>query len=357
MVLAQLDVRRVTLADYPIARAILLSLLLHALLFATTEIGYQAGLWKATMLFAKEQAQLDKEQARRLLAQRQKEQAAQEPPLLFVEVDPSQESTEPPPDAKYYSSLSSRAANPQPQNDTDTPKIDGRQEHVPQTLDRARPEPQPLQPTPPKPPQPEPLQPQLTEKPPEPQPEPQPLQPAPPPEPVQKPGDLAYLKPREEVQPAPPSQPAATAPKPAPPSRIRRLADLARPKAGMAGEKVKQKGGVKRFALEPSFDVRATPFGAYDAQIIAAIQKRWYDLLDAHESPGNYTGKVVVEFRLNSDGHVTDLRVNDSDVGEIPTLLCQRAVQDPAPFAKWPPDLRRLVGKDYREVRFTFYYN
>jgi len=38
-------------------------------------------------------------------------------------------------------------------------------------------------------------------------------------------------------------------------------------------------------------------------------------------------------------------------------LLCQQAIQDPSPFDKWPSDLRRLVGADYREVRFTFYYN
>jgi hypothetical protein len=123
------------------------------------------------------------------------------------------------------------------------------------------------------------------------------------------------------------------------------------------GEKMKQAGGVRRFALDSSFDVRATPFGAYDAAIIAAIQKRWYDLLDSRDFSANFSGKVVLEFRLNSDGRVTDMKVNENDVSEILGLLCQRAVQDPAPFAPWPADLRRMVGKEYREVRFTFYYN
>ena len=36
--------------------------------------------------------------------------------------------------------------------------------------------------------------------------------------------------------------------------------------------------------------------------------------------------------------------------------LCQRAVLDPAPFEKWPSDMRRIIGSDRREVRFTFYY-
>src|SRR5437016_35348 len=145
--------------------------------------------------------------------------------------------------------------------------------------------------------------------------------------------------------------------RPTPPPRLRRLADARREKGMVAGEKMKQQGGVKRFSLEPSFDVRSTPFGAYDAKIIAAIQKRWYDLLDARDFAASYSGKVVLEFRLNSDGRVSDMKMSQNDVTEILGLLCQRAVQDPAPFDPWPSDLRRLVGKEFREVRFTFYYN
>jgi len=142
----------------------------------------------------------------------------------------------------------------------------------------------------------------------------------------------------------------------APPPRARRLAE-ARQKKGIAGEKMKQPGGVRRYALDSSFNVKATPFGAYDAKIIAAIQQRWYDLLEQRDFAASYSGKVILEFRLNSDGRVTDMKVDENDVTEILGLLCQRAVQDPAPFDPWPADLRRLVGKDYREVRFTFYYN
>ena len=30
---------------------------------------------------------------------------------------------------------------------------------------------------------------------------------------------------------------------------------------------------------------------------------------------------------------------------------------DPAPYAPFPNDLRRLLGKDYRDIKFTFLYN
>jgi TonB family protein len=170
------------------------------------------------------------------------------------------------------------------------------------------------------------------------------------------PGELALSKPSEvQGNEAGEAVRAAELPKPRP-TRPKTLA-MARQKAGLAGEKMKQEGGSRRFSLQPSLDVRATPFGSYDAAIIAAIQRRWYDLIDERPFLGSHTGRVVVEFNLTSDGRVTDLKVTENSVTDILALMCQRAVQDPAPFAPWPNDLRRLVGKEYREVRFTFYYN
>jgi hypothetical protein len=117
---------------------------------------------------------------------------------------------------------------------------------------------------------------------------------------------------------------------------------------------MKQEGGVRRRG-SVSLDTKATPFGAYDAAVIAAVQKRWYDLLeDSTAAPKS--GKVVLDFRMHSDGHITDLKVVEQDVGEIRALYCRKAVSDPAPFAPWPSDMRRLVGRDYRDVKFTFYY-
>jgi outer membrane biosynthesis protein TonB len=367
MVRARLDSDRLSLASYPVARAFALSLLFHALLFVTLELGFQTGLWNVTFLFPKRQIQIDPRLAR-LMAEAQKrkqQQQEQEMPLVFLDVDPSQATAEAPKDAKFYSALNSRAANPDTTLDTPLPKIEGKQERVPQTLNRGRPEPQPLQPQPAPTPPP---QPQVAETKPEPEPpprEPKPApEPEPPPQPTVHPGDLAMAKPAdkpptetERAQSLERSQRVERVERPNPaPQRIRRLAE-ARQQKGISGEKMKQPGGVKRFALDSSFDVRATPFGAYDAAIIEAIRKHWYDLLDNRDFAANYSGKVVVEFRLNSDGRVTDMKVNENDVTEILALFCQRAVQDPAPFAPWPPDLRRLVGKEYRDVRFTFYYN
>ena len=79
---------------------------------------------------------------------------AKEPPLMFIEVDPAQVVTEPPKNAKYYSSRSTQAANPDAQADTDVPRIEGSQTHVPKTEDVPRTKQFPLQPSPPKDPAP-----------------------------------------------------------------------------------------------------------------------------------------------------------------------------------------------------------
>lgn len=360
MVAAQLDFRRLSLAPYPLARAFAISLLFHALLFLTIEVGHQAGLWKTTVLFTRPRVLSQAQRARLLAEAQKKEEAEVQVPLVFVDVDPSQAATEPPKDTKYYSAVNSRAANRDTRVDTTVPKIEGHQEHVPQTMDKARPKPQALQPQPAPAPQvaetkPQPQAPPAQAKVQEQKPPAEQLKPEA--KPLEHPGDLAYAKPAEKpverietkpVQEAEPLQPAH--------HHYRSLQEAALRKGGLAGEKMKQEGGVRRIDFG-SLDVRSSPFGAYDALIIAAIQEHWYDLLDRQSFAGNFSGKVVLEFRLNSDGRVTDLKVNETSVPDTLALLCQRAVQEPAPFQRWPSDLRRLVGKEYRDVRFTFYYN
>jgi len=63
-----------------------------------------------------------------------------------------------------------------------------------------------------------------------------------------------------------------------------------------------------------------------------------------------------LEFRQYSDGRVTDLKVIESNVGDALAFYCQKAVSDPSPYEKWPADMRRMNAKDYREIRFVFWY-
>ena len=257
-------------------------------------------------------------------AQERARQAEAETPLLFVEVIPEQATVEAPKQAEFYSTANSQAANPDAEVETNVPKIDGTQDRIARTVDNLQPRVENLQPAPPAPPEEETR-------------EPVPVGNSTP----EKAGDLAF------VRPAPANEQAER-------KRPTRMAQVRPQSTMLAGQRMRQEGGVKRRG-HVSLDAKATPFGAYDAAIIASIQQRWYDILDEGGS-STRSGKVGVEFRLHYDGRITDLRVVDQDVGELLTLFCRRAISDPAPFAPWPTEMRQMVGRDYRDVRFTFYY-
>jgi outer membrane biosynthesis protein TonB len=307
-------------------------------------------------------------------------QMMREPPMVFISVDPSQAEPEPPKDAKFYSDKNSLAANPVIKKPSDIPNVDGAQTHVPQTMDvpRQKPQPQPLQPVLPKPPP----EPKVEKKPPEPTPVEPPKKEAPPkpmqeskqePKPELKPkggdtpGDLALVRPSDtkrldegtadkKVESTPPKQSGETSPQPLPRPRTLVEARMRQQTPQIAGRKMLQEGGVPRTRLDSSLDARATPFGAYDAAVVAAIQQRWYDLLDQRKFARDRRGYVVLDFRLYSDGSVRNLEERDNTVDVILGTICQRSISDVQPFGEWPADMKRMVGADYREVRFTFYY-
>jgi outer membrane biosynthesis protein TonB len=245
-------------------------------------------------------------------------------PTVFVEVNPDQASPTAPEDTPFYSTVNSLAANPEPEVDTGQPRIDGNQQAILRTVEVPRPGPQPLQPAPP--PDIQPLVPQR----------PEPSLPTPP-------ADLAVAP-----EPAPTAPPAETRPRP------RTLVEARLRQGILAGPQSRQEGGVRRRGAI-SVDARASPLGGYDSALIAAIQQRWYNLLD-DSAVAPRSGRVVVEFTLHLDGRVTEARIVEQEVGELLALYCRKAITDPAPYPRWPDEMRHLLGRDYREVRFTFHY-
>ena len=255
-----------------------------------------------------------------------------DPPLAFVEVNPTFAAPEPPKEAKYYSSQNSKAANPDVTVDSNIPKITGKQQEVtktedaPRKFDKLMPTPAPAKETQ----QPE----QAKPKPPI--------------------GDLAMAKPETILHPDNGN---------AEHTRPRTLAEAKarQPSSMMPGQKMRQDGGVRRRLETSLMDTKATPTGAYDAAFIAAVQQHWYDLLDSMNFSYDRHGYVVLQFHLNYDGTVTDMQVLSDTVD--PTLdgvmgfLCQRAVNEPAPFERWPREMRLQIEKDYREIQFTFFYD
>lgn len=321
----------------PLAVAFILSLIIHLFLYQGYLVSKRLGWWNyqpswlAQLLTRKPSAA----QLAALQKQREALEARNQREILirFMEVPPDRATPEPPKDAKFYGAANAKAANPDPTIDTPIPKIDGKQTKIErvETVPREEREKFPLTPTPPK------DQAKVA------------LEAQPKPRPAETPGDLAFRRPEERkvVNDGASESRDYTRPRTLEEARARRNLTV--------GDRMKQSGGVRSVG-RVSVDVKATAFGAYDAAFIAAVQDRWYNILDAYPYSLR-SGKVVLKFKLMNDGKIRELTTREETVGELQSLFCQRAILEPAPYAPWPSDMRRMIGDNYREVTFTFYYN
>ena len=289
---------------------LVLSLALHLLVWGGYEIGRTINLWPRLHL------------PPLTLFTKIKPSPPVQPtePIVFVDVNPAQATTEPPKGTKYFGVHNSRAANPDSTLDKDVPQINGKQTEVVKTEEAPRldfsklpPAPQPSQK-----PQQE-LQPQL----------------------AMNSGDLTLGKP-QELQPEEPPRP-------------RTLRQALAMQNQLPGQMMKQEGGVHRHAIAPSLDVKVTGFSDYDRRFIEAVTQHWYDLLESQRFTLDRTGKVVLRFRLNCDGSISEMTIAENTVGDLLGYVCQKAVMDNAPFERWPTNMRLELG-DYCDVQFTFYY-
>jgi len=295
--------------------ALVLSLALHLFFWGTYTVGKKLHWWENLRL----PAWVQKLTQPPLQLQAKQPPVNREPPLMFIDV--SQPSSEPPKDAKYYSDRNAIAANLDVDQASNLPKIDGTQEQVPKTEDSARNK-FPLMPDPPKPKD-ESLEDVA-------------------PKPKLSPGTMTVAK--ADLKP----QPERTRP--------RTIKEALLQRNQLPGQKMKQSGGVEQRG-RISADTKMTGFGAYDRAFIDAVSSRWYDLLDNMSFDAYRSGFVKMEFILNYDGRITEMKILETTVTETLTLLCQKAVLDPAPFEKWPREMRLMVGEDLRRITFTFYYN
>lgn len=291
-------------------------------------------------------------------------------PMTFVEV--VKPSAAPPQNAKYYSSANSQAANPDATKLSNDPKITGTDTQMVKTETVTKPAAQPLRPTvvPTQPvtkPTPQPallaaakVAPQVALVPPAVKPEPATpkatvTQEALKPVATVAPGDLTLARPGDSPKKTE-GVDKTSRPRTVKEAYARMAQQNPQAYAGLVGQKMKQEGGVKNHDLVTSLDTKATAYGAYDAALIYAVQTRWYALLDAKGFAGEHTGKVNLQFRLHSDGRVSDMQVLSATVDDLLSIICQRAVLDNSPYDRWPTAMRNEIGADFRDVTFTFFY-
>lgn len=244
----------------------------------------------------------------------------EEEPLEFVTVPTP--STTAPKTAKYFSNKNSVAANADTTQETEQPKLEGKTD-VPQTQDIVRS--------------------QATR-----------------PESASSPQEASNAQGNGEAKPAvdtgdltlgkPDNHTQSEQPRP------RTLRDAYQQMASkMPSMTMNQQGGVHNHARVPSFDVKVTGFGDYDERFVEAVSQNWYNLLDSQRFALDRTGKVVLLFRLNADGTISQMRVGNNSVGDLLGYVCEKAVLDGAPYEKWTQDMRLKLGT-FADVQFTFDY-
>jgi hypothetical protein len=331
-----------------LASALLVSLLAHLALFFVLQLGTQLGWWQGNPLESFARVTLTPEEQARI--QRLREQALRAPPedvpMSFVQV-PEPNFAEPE-RAPFYSAASSRAANPEPLPETGRPRVEGGQTRLPRFEDTPPSPPAPAVAAAPsgaaaeelaaaRPDTPVPTTPEL------PRPEAQVAREAVP-ERLAGVGLLARATPET----VPPSGQPAPRPKP----RTIREAKARQP--WLAGEKMRQEGGVARTGRVVP-DVKGLPFGEYDFRMFVLIEQRWNELINESRYAGD-AGRVVIEYKLYHDGSVRVTEPKETTVDALLTAWCIRAITDPAPFGRWPPDMARMIGKSVRDITVTFYY-
>ncbi len=307
--------------------ALAFSLLVHLSVFGGYELGKKYGWWQNWHL----PAWLHKPAKKPPTLAQIQPQPQPVDPTIFVDV--LQSDPEPPKKTIYYSNKNSHASNPDEDKNLNQPKLDGKQKDSPKTEDvpkfsKLQPSPAP---TPPK------ESPPAPEKP--------PAEAAQPISPMNL-GDVKSTKVAEKKT----EEQKATPPKPRP----RTLAE-AREQNHLPGRKMQQDGGARR-SFQSNLDVKSTLTGDYDRRIIEAVSQRWQDLLDNQKFAQDRTGQVQVHFKLKYDGTIENVEILGNSVGDLWGYVCQAAIQDSAPFGKWPDDMRRIIGANFREITFTFNY-
>ena len=276
--------------------------------------------------------------------------------LFFIETDAEDENVEPLKKTPYYSTRSTRAANPQPDQAKEgaLPKLEGKEKRVISTADATLPRPTPSSTeakeratannppaaTPPvRAPLPEPRDglTSLTPKPPQPQSNLSLLE-----------KDALSFRPVQVNEPSRNQQTESSGRNAT--ASVARISPRKIP-ARLSEQKETNATRKGKVAL----DVKGSFFGAYDERLQAEVARRWYDLVEKYEY-GERTGVVEIYFKLRSDGRIEDLAVQQNTAGEVLAQYCKKAIDDSAPFEPFPEELKALLAHEYREITFIFYY-
>lgn len=98
-------------------------------------------------------------------------------------------------------------------------------------------------------------------------------------------------------------------------------------------------------------DTRGVDFGPYLTKALQAVRQNWYRLIPA--SAQMEKGKLAIEFAIEKDGHVRDMRLVASSGNVALDRPAWGSITNSNPF----PALPREFTGPYLALRFRYYYN
>ncbi len=104
-----------------------------------------------------------------------------------------------------------------------------------------------------------------------------------------------------------------------------------------------------------SMTVQGSEFGEYEQQLLEAISYNW-QLLSQRCYNSLSCGEIVIQFTLNSDGTITDLKVNKYTSSDTAVIVCSDAINSQSPFLKWTNDMISKFGnKKLMVIKFIYF--
>ncbi|MCH2156559.1 MAG: hypothetical protein MK080_11210 [Opitutales bacterium] len=103
-------------------------------------------------------------------------------------------------------------------------------------------------------------------------------------------------------------------------------------------------------------DAEFSAFGEYTAQFLNYISTSWHRTLRGMQMRVGDSGtRVMIQFELNSDGSIADMKTLEYTSSRLMMNVCRDAIQSRAPYDPWPQDMIELFG-DSRTMTITFHY-
>lgn len=104
-----------------------------------------------------------------------------------------------------------------------------------------------------------------------------------------------------------------------------------------------------------AYNAKWSNYGEYLKRLIDTVQVQWERINNqtgAWPPPGT---QVVVKFKINSKGEVTDVAPPDSNGGMQAKYACVSAITARAPYGEWTDDMIAVLGQS-QELTFSFFY-